>query len=65
MDCPDYGYDASCVTTTSVGHDTYSELPQTGSDAHSPVVLGVILVVAGVIAVLIARSKQIRDWHDR
>jgi LPXTG-motif cell wall-anchored protein len=57
-----YAPDYPTPTTTVVTVPTtgYNELPETGTDTHPQLFLGVVLIVFGAIAILVARRNPRR-----
>lgn len=53
----DYPAPTTVVTVPTTG---YNELPDTGTDTHPQLLLGVMLIVFGGIAVLMARRNPPR-----
>lgn len=48
------------TTVVTVPTTSYNALPETGTDSHPQVFLGVVLIVFGVIAVLMSRRNPRR-----
>ena len=53
----DYPTPTTVVTVPTTG---YNELPETGTDTHPQLFLGVVLIVFGAIAILVARRNPRR-----
>lgn len=53
-------YPAPTTTVVTVPTTGYNELPETGTDTHPQLFLGVVLIVFGAIAILVARRNPRR-----